>query len=482
MNDVPRLSARTLARAGEGVEQPGYDRARVTPGIVHLGVGNFHRAHQAVYVDDCLAADPGWGIVGASLRRPDMRDALAPQDGLYTLALRDGEATRARIIGSLCEVVYSGEDTAELLTRMCDPAIRIVSLTVTEKGYCRSPSTGDLDMAHAGIRADLAAPGTPSTVPGLLAEALRARRAAGVAPFTVLSCDNLPSNGRTVRRVVAQFAAARDEALAAFIESEVAFPETMVDRIVPATTDDDRAEIAALTGLEDAWPVITEPFSQWVIEDAFSAGRPDFAAAGAQMVADVAPFETMKLRMLNGAHSALAYFGQLAGHETVSDAMGDPALARFVAALWDEVMPTLAMGRNDLTGYCDALTARFLNPALRHRTAQIAMDGSQKVPQRLLATIADRRGQGLAHTALTRAVAAWIAYVAQAGGKVDDPMADRFTDLAASVLPDMAGFARQMVGEKAVFGALAEDVAFADAVAEAAVMLDRKGVGAALAP
>lgn len=482
MNDVPRLSAKTLARAREGVEQPGYDRARVTPGIVHLGVGNFHRAHQAVYVDDCLAADPGWGIVGASLRRPDMRDALAPQDGLYTLAVRDGDTTRARIIGSLCEVVYSGKGTAELLTRMCDPAIRIVSLTVTEKGYCRSPATGDLDTAHTGIRADLAAPGTPSTVPGLLAEALRARRAAGVAPFTVLSCDNLPSNGRTVRRVVAQFAAAREEALAAFIECEVAFPETMVDRIVPATTDDDPAEIAALTGLEDAWPVITEPFSQWVIEDAFSAGRPDFAAAGAQMVADVAPFETMKLRMLNGAHSALAYFGQLAGHETVSDAMGDPALARFVAALWDEVMPTLAMGRNELTGYCDALTARFLNRALRHRTAQIAMDGSQKVPQRLLATIADRRGQGLAHTALTRAVAAWIAYVGRAGGKVDDPMADRFTDLAASVLPDMAGFARQMVREKAVFGALAEDGTFADAVAEAVVMLDRQGVGAALAP
>lgn len=480
MTEMPRLSAGTLARAFEGVRRPAYDRSRVTPGIVHLGIGNFHRAHQAVYVDDCLAPDPRWGIVGASLRRPDMRDALAPQDGLYTLAVRDGQATRPRVIGSVCEIVYAGAGTANLLARMCDPAIRIVSMTVTEKGYCRNPATGDLDLTHAGIHADLAAPDAPLTVPGLLAEALRLRQAAGVAPFTVLSCDNLPSNGRTAKRVVTQFAAARDDRLAAFIDGEVAFPETMVDRIVPATTDDDRAEVAGLTGLEDAWPVMTEPFSQWVIEDAFPRGRPDLAAAGAQMVADVAPFETMKLRMLNGAHSALAYLGQLAGHRTVSDAMGDPALARFVRALWDEVEPTLAIGGDELAGYAEALTARFLNPALRHRTAQIAMDGSQKVPQRLLATIADRRDQGLGHEALTMAVAAWIAFVARAGGAVDDPMAGRFADLAGSALPDQVVFARLMVRERPVFGALGDDDAFADAVAAAAVRLARDGVPAAL--
>lgn len=480
-NDAPRLSAATLGRAGDLVRKPAYDRSRVTPGIVHLGIGNFHRAHQAVHIDDCLSADPGWGIVGASLRRPDMRDALMPQDWLYTVAVRDGTGTRPRIVGALCDVVFCGETTAPLLAAMTDPAIRIVSITVTEKGYCRNPATGDLDPGHPAIVADLSAARPPSSVPGLLVAALKARRAAGLAPFTVLSCDNLPANGRTVRRLVTQYAARLDDRLAAFIEGTVAFPETMVDRIVPATTDGDRAEVEAMTGLRDAWPVMAEPFTQWVVEDAFWGPRPDFAAAGAQMVADVAPFETMKLRMLNGAHSALAYLGLLAGHETVAGAMGDPVLARLVARLWDEVMPTLAMPRAGMDAYARALTGRFLNTALRHRTAQIAMDGSQKVPQRLLAAIADRRAQRRGHDALTTAVAAWIAYVASRKGAVDDPMAARFTALAEACLPDHAAFAGRMVGLRAVFADLADDGAFRDAVVARASALVERGVGAALA-
>lgn len=480
MNGALRLSAATLGHAADRVERPAYDRAGVTPGIVHLGIGSFHRAHQAVYIDECLSADPNWGIVGASLRRPDMRDALKPQDWLYTVAVQDGEGTRPRIVGSLLDVLFAGQDTGPLIAAMADPAIRIVSITVTEKGYCHNPATGDLDLTNSAIKADLAAPDTPSTVPGLLVAALKRRRAAGTAPFTVLSCDNLPANGRTVRRVVTQFAAQLDNELSAFIEGQVAFPETMVDRIVPATTDADRAEIESLAGLADAWPVTTEPFTQWVIEDAFSGPRPDFAAAGAQMVGDVAPFETMKLRMLNGSHSALAYLGQLAGHETVAEAMGDDKLSGFVGRLWDEVMPTLAMPRDEMRSYADALTSRFLNPALRHKTQQIAMDGSQKVPQRLLSSIIDRRAEGLSHDALTTAVAAWIAYVARNGGTVDDPMAPQFESLAKATLPDLETFTRQMSGLRSVFGDLAEANGFQDALAVEVMSLAGRGVNATL--
>lgn len=476
-----RLSAATLDRLRDATP-PAYDRARVRAGIVHLGIGNFHRAHQAAYVDDGLAEDPSWGILGASLRRPDMRDALAPQDGLYTLAVTDDSGTRARVIGSVLDVIHPGADTAPLVARMADPAIRIVSLTVTEKGYCHDPATGDLDESHPDIVADRARPEAPRSAPGLLAAALAARRAAGVAPFTVLVCDNLPANGPTVKRIVAQMAASWDERLAAHVSADVAFPATMVDRIVPHTTDADRAAIAQLTGLEDAWPVVTEPFSQWVIEDVFPTGRPPLP--GAELVSDVAPYEAMKLRMLNGAHSTLAYLGQLAGHETVAEAMADPAIAGHVDALWrEEAIPTLPLPRAELERYAAALATRFRNGALRHRTAQIAMDGSQKLPQRLLATIRDRRRAGEPHPRASLGVAAWLAYASGGDGRfsVSDPMAERFAAIAARTLPDVAAYAAAMLDLTAVFGDLSRDAGFRAEIVGALLRLVEQGVDAAVA-
>jgi fructuronate reductase len=378
------------------------------------------------------------------------------------------------VIGSVLDVLCPGGQTAALIDTMTDPAIRIVSLTVTEKGYCHDPATGSLDASRADVQADAAALFAPQTAPGILVAALAARRAKGVAPFTVLSCDNLPANGHTARRITTQMAALIDDGLATWIEREVAFPSTMIDRIVPATTDTDRAEIAALTGTHDAWPVMTEPFTQWVVEDRFPAGRP--ALPGVELVSDVAPYENMKLRMLNGAHSTLAYLGQLAGHETVADAMGDPALAALVHAMWrQEIMPTLGIPGADLGAYATALAARFCNPALRHRTAQIAMDGSQKMPQRLLQTIRERRRAGLPHPGLTLAVAGWLAYVGDGRFTVDDPMAARFAN-AALRLPDVAAYTQAMLGIGEVFGDLGSDDRFCSAVSAAVSAVLHGGV------
>jgi fructuronate reductase len=475
---APRLSTATMAMA-RNVRLPGYDRRQVTPGIIHLGIGNFHRAHQAVYVDDGLANDPSWGIIGVSLRRPDMRDALVPQDGLYTLAVKDAGGTSARIVGSVLQVLCPGDTTEALIEQMADPSIRIVSLTVTEKGYCHDPATGNLLAASTAIRADLERPRAPRTTPGLLVAALARRRARGVAPFTVLSCDNLPNNGRTAGRIVGQMAALVDDGLSTWIEREVAFPSTMIDRIVPATTDTDRAEVTTLTGLDDAWPVMTEPFTQWVIEDRFPMGRPPLP--GAELVGDVEPYEMMKLRMLNGAHSTLAYFGQLSGHETVADAMADPGLARLLAGMWrEEIAPTLLLRDADPAAYAKALAARFANPALRHRTAQIAMDGSQKIPQRLLHTIRDRRRAGLPHPRLTLAVAGWLGYLAARGFAVDDPIARRFAD-AGKRLPDVRGYAVGMLAIAEVFGELGHDPGFVEDISAAVQAIITSGPAQAIA-
>lgn len=482
MDDLQQLSQATLAKARD-VQRPAYDRTKVTPGIVHLGLGNFHRAHQAVYIDDCLEHESDWGIVGVSLRRPDMRDALLPQDGLYTMLERSGGSTKARIIGSVVETLFSGADREKVMARLVDPATRIISLTVTEKGYCHDPANGRLNADHIDVRHDVEHWPVVRSVPGLLASALAARRARSIAPFSVLSCDNLPANGQTVQRVTADFAALVDDSLAAHIESDVAFASTMVDRIVPATTDDDRRDATALSGLIDRWPVATEPFSQWVIEDRFGQGRPRFEAVGAELVGDVAPYEHMKLRMLNGAHSTLAYFGQLLGLETVADAMGDRRLGAYVAAMWDrETMPTLALPTSTLATYADALKQRFLNPALRHKTAQIAMDGSQKVPQRLLATIADQRALGAPHGLLTGAVAAWMVYVANRDGRfaIDDPLAARFADFGRASGGDMARFAGLMLDQADVLGALGAAPQFRAAIIDKVMIMSTEGPASVL--
>ncbi len=486
--DAPRLGNAALVGLRADIARPAYDRAAVTAGIVHLGIGAFHRAHQAVYVDDVLAKDPRWGIVAASLRSADTRDALAPQDGLYTLAVRSGAGEALRVIGSVIDVLVASEARAPLLDAMSDPQIRIVSLTITEKGYCHDPATGTLNEAHPDIRHDLQAPHAPKTAPGLIVEALARRRAAGTPPFTVLTCDNLPANGAVVKRILDRFAALRDADLGAYVAGEVACPSTMVDRITPATTDADRDSIAAQLGFRDAWPVVTEPFSQWVIEDRFPAGRPALDDAGAELVADVAPYELMKLRLLNGAHSSLAYLGYLAGYAFVDEAMADAAFDRFAAALMEEVTSTLDVPPGtDLAAYKRSLLDRFRNPALKHRTLQICMDGSQKLPQRLLGPIRDRLAQGAPINCLALGVAGWMRYVTgndERGEPIDvrDPLAERLRDIAEEAGPSAERLAPALIAAEEVFGTnLAADPRFQEAVTQALAALYAIGAKRAVA-
>jgi fructuronate reductase len=482
---MTRLTAATLKSPPANLQIPAYDRSIVKPGIVHLGIGAFHRAHMAVYVDDLLARHPDWGIVGASLRRPDTRDALAPQDFLYTIAVRDASGTACRVVGSILDVMDANTQREELIALMADPKIRIVSLTVTEKGYCYDPATGVLDEKHPDIVHDLSHPDEPISAPGIIAAALDRRREAGIAPFTVMSCDNLPSNGKTCGRIVTRFAELRSPALAAWVIANVKFPSTMVDRIVPATTDADRPIVREATGIDDAWPIMTEPFTQWVIEDDFANGRPPFEDAGAQLVEDVEDYERMKLRMLNGSHSTLAYLGYLAGHQYVSDAIGDPAIRKLIHGLMtEEAMPTLPMPRADLEKYRDALLARFANPALKHRTWQIAMDGTQKLPQRLLGTIRDQLAAGGSFTRLALGVAGWMRYVTGVDEKgepieVKDPMAMRLRGIADAAGSNAARLSRELLDVTEVFGTnLASNAPFSEEVATHLASLFADGTAA----
>lgn len=414
-------------------------------GMVHLGLGAFFRAHGAVYVAEAMARSGGdWGILGVSLQRPDMRDALMPQGGVYTALELGPHGQTARTVDSVTGVLVAREDEGAVIAAMADPAVRIVSLTVTEKGYCHNPATGALNLSHPDIAHDIANP-LPVSAPGFLVRALAARRAAGLPPFTVLCCDNLPDNGRVVRDVTLALARAIDPGLAEWIEGHGRFPSTMVDRIVPATTDDTIATVARLTAHHDAAPVQHEPFRQWVIEDDFVGGdRPDLAPLGVQFTQDVTPWEHMKLRMLNGTHSALAYTGYLAGHQTIADCMADPVFAAYARRLWTrEIIPALTPPPGaDLTAYAAALADRYANPGIRHRTWQIAMDGSQKLPQRILGTLATAFDDGRHAPGLILAVAAWMRYVGgvdEQGQPIDvrDPLAPRLRALCdAASAPD----------------------------------------------
>jgi fructuronate reductase len=337
--DVMRLSDTHLPK---GLEAPAYERRAVRIGQVHLGVGAFHRAHQAIYSEACLAAgDLRWGIVGASLRSPQVADQLNPQDGLYTCLVRDGADGQVNFIGAIRKVLVAPQNPAVLIEAMADKDVHVVTLTITEKGYHLDPATGALQMHDLAIVADLARPNAPATAPGLLVAALAARRARGLPPFTALSCDNLPDNGGRLKQAVLDFARVQDPALADWIERYGAFPASMVDRNVPATTPDDLTQFEAKFGVQDLGLVKTEPFSQWVIEDHFAGERPTWELAGAQFTKDVAPWEMAKLRLLNGAHSALAYLGGLTGYRTVDQAMANPAFDRFVDYLQDEAQSTL---------------------------------------------------------------------------------------------------------------------------------------------
>lgn len=477
---VTRDTPSPLPRLGRG------PAARPAVGIVHLGLGAFFRAHGALYVAEAMAASGGdWGITGASLKRPDVRDRLGPQGDAYTAVELGPEGETRRHVEVLERVLVAPENPAAVLEAMAAPDVKIVSLTVTEKGYCHNPATGALDPTHPDIVHDLAA-ALPRSAPGFLVRGLARRRAAKLPPFTVLCCDNLPQNGATVRGVVLELARAIDPGLADWIAAEGAFPATMVDRIVPATRPEDIERLARETGVIDLAPVLHEPFRQWVIEDRFVGGlRPDLAAAGAQFAAEVAPFEHMKLRMLNGAHSALAYLGYLAGHETIAEVMADPVFPAFLDRLWrDEIIPTLEVPPGeDLPAYAGALARRFANPGIRHRTWQIAMDGSQKLPQRLLGTVADTLAAGRPARGLALAVAAWMAYVrgTDAAGKaidVRDPLADL---LAARSTGSVAERVDALLAVRAVFPEdLARNEAFRTDLTRALATLTERGARAAI--
>ena len=415
--------------------------------------------------------------------------ALAQQDGLYTVLEKGPTGTSARVIGALRETRFLGAGAESVIARFADPAVHGVSLTVTEKGYCHDPATGRLDHAHPEIVHDLAHPRSPVSTIGVLAAGLDARRASGSGRINVVCCDNLPRNGRTVEGLVTSFAQALDPSLAGWIAAHVAFPCTMVDRIVPATTDADLADAAHLLGVADAAPVVAEPFSDWVIENRFAAPRPAWEEAGARVVADVAPFEAMKLRLLNGSHSTLAYLGYLLGHEYLWQAASDPLLGTLVERMMArEVAPTLDVPNDvDIGAYSAQVLTRFRNPALPHRTQQIAMDGSQKVPQRLLATVRDRLGAGGSIEHLALAIASWICYASGTDGPggsiaVADPLANRFAAIAAHARGNASQLADGFLDLAAVFGGdLTRNPVFRRAVARDVGALMRDGVRRTLA-
>ena len=452
-----RLTDAALHRLPADVARPLYTRSAMRTGIVHLGLGAFHRAHQAVFTDDCLnAGETDWGIAAASLRSPDTRDALAQQDGLYTLALREGVNQTLRVIGAIGRTFVAPEDPGALLAAMADQAVRIVSLTVTEKGYTANIAAGDLRLDDPGVQHDMANPESPQTALGFVAQALALRRAAGIRPFTLLSCDNLPGNGHLLHRVLTQFATSRDADFGRFVTDEVACPSCMVDRIVPATTDADRDMVAARLGMRDAWPVVAEPFFQWVIEDRFPTGRPEWERAGVAFAPDVGPHEAMKLRLLNGAHSTIAALGRVSGHATVADAIGNPVIRAFITAYWAEVAPTIAPGI-DVAGYTGRLLTRFDNTALHHRCAQIATDASLKVPQRIVAPLRELASVGRPASMLCFALAAWIRSCqgtdeAGAAMPLSDPQLQNWTGLPGPGVP-VADTVRAFLGFTQVFGA-----------------------------
>lgn len=455
-----KLTNQTLADLPAGIHGPQYDHTARGVGIVHLGIGAFHRCHMAVYTDDVMAQKPGdWRILGVSLRSRTIPDQLNPQDGLYSVVIKDSNSATTRVIGSVAGVLFAPEDPQAVIQAIANPSTQIVSLTVTEKGYCHDPATGELNQSHPDIQHDLADLANPVSAIGYLVAGLQARQRSDSGAITLLSCDNLPANGQTVEKIVGKFASLVDPALAQWIEQHVSFPSSMVDRIVPAMEAEDKTAFAQRTGLDDAAVLQTEPFTQWVIEDSFAGNRPAWELAGATMVSDVAPYEDAKLRMLNGSHSALAYLGYLAGYDYVHQVMADPVLRQFVDAFMEtEAATSLEVPADlDIDAYRRELQSRFDNSALQHRTYQIAMDGSQKVPQRLLQTLRFHLRQGGPTSCTCIAIAAWLRYVSgqdQHGKKftVQDPMADEFAALHRTHGADATALVSAFLATESVFG------------------------------
>lgn len=419
------------------LRRPAYNPDTVTPGIVHFGVGNFHRSHQAMYLDRLIAAGGhnDWGIVGIGVMPNDvaMRDALAGQDYRYTLVEKHGDGhMEGREIASIRDYLFAPEDPAAVLRCLTDPAIRIVSLTITEGGYNVDRTSGEFDLSSPMVERDLSDPGNPETVFGYITEALRIRREKSTPPFTVMSCDNLPGNGDVARRSILTFAGALDASLASWIDEHVAFPNSMVDRITPVTTDSDRAMVAETFDVEDAWPVVTEPFTQWVLEDHFCNGRPAYEQAGVQIVDYVAPYELMKLRLLNASHQAMAYLGILRGHVFVHEAVADAEIERFLRRYLREARSTLhPVPGIDVDEYIESLFGRFRNAYIADTLARLAVDASDRIPKFVLPAIRDNLAAGRPIDAGVAVIAHWAKYLTVAENVVD-PLAAELIERAKS--------------------------------------------------
>jgi mannitol 2-dehydrogenase len=470
-----KLSTAKLSQLPAGVARPAYDRAKVAVGIVHFGTGGFHRAHQAMYVDELmnqgLAMD--WGICGVGVMPADqrMRDALKSQDGLYTLVIKHpGGNYDARVIGSIVDFIYAPDDPGRVVEMMAAPSTRIVSLTITEGGYNFHHVTGEFDFNNPAVARDLSPSAVPQTVFGLVTEALALRHERGIAPFTVMSCDNIQANGDMAKKMFSAFALRKDQALGEWIAREVAFPNAMVDRITPVTTPDDIEQLAKRFGIDDAWPVVCEPFTQWVLEDHFPAGRPAFEKAGAQLVQDVVPYELMKLRLLNASHQALTYFGYLSGYRYAHEVMQDSLFTTFLLNYMEkEGSPTLQpVPGVDLDLYRRTLIQRFANPQVRDTLARLCAESSDRIPKWLLPVIRANLKNGGEIRRSVAVVASWARY-AEGKDEQGEPIAvvDRMKDQLMAIAANNRKHRTAFIENREVFGELCDDSRFIQAYSEA---------------
>nr|WP_299243153.1 mannitol dehydrogenase family protein [uncultured Halomonas sp.] len=485
---MTRLNHANLYTLDARIATPGYDRHEVTAGIVHIGVGGFHRAHQAMYLDELMNRGQAldWGIVGVGVMPGDrrMQEILAAQEHLYTLVVKhlDGHYD-ARVIGSMIDYLFAPDDPQVVIEKMADPAIRIVSLTVTEGGYNFHPVSGEFDVGNPAVQHDLEHPEAPRTSFGLVIEALRRRRERDVPPFTVMSCDNIQGNGDVACKMFTAFARQRDGDLGAWVEAEVPFPNSMVDRITPVTTTADIEELASRFGIEDAWPVVCEPFSQWVLEDRFVLGRPAFEAVGVQVVDDVEPYELMKLRLLNASHQALAYFGYLAGYRYAHEVCQDPLFVDFLLGyMTHEATPTLApLPGIDLEAYRRTLIERFANPEIKDTLARLCAESSDRIPKWLVPVIREQLAQEGEIQRSAAVVASWARYVEGVDEQsqpieVVDRLKDRLMAIAAKNRDAPTAF----IDNRELFGDLGDNPRFREAYLDALERLHRDGARATL--
>jgi len=483
---IVKLSLVDLDNLPPSVAGPKYRRSDLTPGILHFGVGNFHRAHQAVYLDDLLNAgvDRDWALVGAGVFEGERagREKLASQDFLTTVVEQDDGHMQARVTGAMIDFLVPG-DSAAIIRRLADPAIRIVSLTITEGGYFIDPASGKFNPEHPAIVADAADIDRPSTVFGIILAGLKRRRQAGIPAFTVMSCDNIPHNGHVTADAIIGLARIADDGLADWVRENVAFPNGMVDRITPATTDRERAILAEKFGVEDAWPVFCEPFRQWVLEDNFPAGRPALEKAGVQFVDDVSPFELMKIRILNGGHATIAYPAGLMDIHFVHEAMQEPLVRAFLAKLErDEIIPTIPpVPGVVLEEYFELIERRFSNPKIGDTVRRLCLDGSNRQPKFIIPTIADRLKEEAGIEGLALESALWCRYcfgTTESGAEIapNDPNWDRLQATARAAKDDAGAW----LAMEDIYGEVGRSEIFAAAFADALKMLWREGAAEAL--